>query len=230
LENCYCTIPSPNAPKDNINKTGIIIDKKDMMCSNALNNMPLLDSNTVEPSDNIIELPYDNLEVGKLITVRSNEQIGDASVAVMTLNANKDGTIYSEIRSTIESGDEVYCLKYKITKIENYEASTCTLHSELISGNDGFFSFYMEGKDLYIMGAVRDGSPTMSATFKIQVSSDGVSTPYYINDYEYPHLKSFAKGWIALSSSTSGSSNIVINSDEPDASKYAENTIWIKPI
>lgn len=189
VENCYCTVSGGK---------GTVIDKEDMTGINALEKMSLLDSNVVEPSDNIITLPYDNLPIGEEIRVDSEELLSDGRPASsMSVWTDESGIIYSSIRGTEANGENIDSyIKYKITTVEDYDPSVCSLKYDIISNDDLFYGYtiYMEGKDIYIQGQSNNNMPGFHVSFAIRVERHS-SPVAYINDYTYPHLISFVEGW-----------------------------------
>jgi hypothetical protein len=197
INNCYHT--------DESSTIGTVIAKEDMIGINALDNMPLLDSNAVEPSDNIITLPYDNLPVGEWKSSSTDE---GASISVEAL---QDGTIIWGVGNGIQIDNPFEATeqaKYKIATIPDYDPSTCELIiEELLEWPEGyeapgsctvaFASIYMEGNELWIrtsIGLIGDGMPNQYGGYKVKIKRTG-SPAAYINDYTYPHLTSFVEGW-----------------------------------
>ena len=211
VENCYCTVSGGK---------GTVIAKEDMMGINALDSMPLLDSNVVEPSDNIITLPYDNLPVGEIKSDSTTIQL-DAINSIpgpwISVEAKENGDIVwstgdggEVLENLFETTEQAAC---KIATIEDYDPNNCKLIIEPImeqpdyydgpyGWTSGFTNVYMVNNEIWISSAISEigyGMPTFVGGYKIRIERTG-SPAAYINDYTYPHLIPFVEGWKSITS------------------------------
>lgn len=196
-ENCYCTESGGTA--------GRVINKEDMTGINALDNMPLLKTAVLEERENILKMPYDNLPTGNSIVVNSTELADDGSyVNTMSILANEDGTISVSIKGLNSYVDIDSTMTYKITTIEDYDPSICTLnYVDIGESHYGSVRFYIKDKDLYIEGISYSHMPVMDLLFIISIEKEK-SINAYVNDYTHPHLASFVDGWKNVGNNSKG--------------------------